>query len=275
MGLHATAKSAAPATHAAHTHISQSHVRAHEPEAGPSVPPMPPMPPYSAQAQAQAQAYAMHLQATSSLTATPQPFTSLPNPSAYYGQSFPAGSFIQPYTYPPAPPALAAIPPPPQPGGVGWSREALARYAEMRLQEDHRRRHMQLLERQRQQLVELGIPVDDNSLLDQLFGPHGASGARSQPTLQHTPQPAALQAPAPSDPFIWPTLASGPGTGQSQTPGLDQSRHNSFAQEGEFIWPGGELLPSPASTHELEGKKRDRGDEILDGVSTDKRMRGV
>ncbi|ORX33807.1 hypothetical protein BD324DRAFT_200472 [Kockovaella imperatae] len=61
------------------------------------------------------------------------------------------------------------------PSNMQWDPALLARYAEFQLHQNHQRQQRALLEQQRQQLADLGIPVEDKSLLDQLFG-NNASG---------------------------------------------------------------------------------------------------
>ncbi|WVQ78571.1 hypothetical protein IAT38_000657 [Cryptococcus sp. DSM 104549] len=113
------------------------------------------------------------------------PHGSAPPPS--YLNSAQSQSSSQPpsQNYPPGAPGISnlptpsatGVPPVPPPGGGQWDANLLARYAEYQLQQNHQRQQRVLLERQRQQLAELGVPLDERNLLDEIFG---ALGARNQ-----------------------------------------------------------------------------------------------
>ncbi|WRT67374.1 uncharacterized protein IL334_004345 [Kwoniella shivajii] len=59
---------------------------------------------------------------------------------------------------------------PPGVGGIQWDQSLVTRYAEFQLQQNHQRQQRLLLERQRHQLQQMGVPVDERSLLDEIFG---------------------------------------------------------------------------------------------------------
>lgn len=56
------------------------------------------------------------------------------------------------------------------PGNMQWDPQLVARFAEYQMQQNHQKQQRVLLERQRAQLAEMGIPIDDRTLLDQIFG---------------------------------------------------------------------------------------------------------
>ncbi|WVQ98982.1 hypothetical protein IAU59_006114 [Kwoniella sp. CBS 9459] len=72
--------------------------------------------------------------------------------------------------------SVAGPVPPTAPPGFQWDRDMIARYAEFQLQQNHQRQQRILLEKQRQQLAYLGVPLDDRSLLDEIFGGMSSSG---------------------------------------------------------------------------------------------------
>lgn len=159
----------------------------------------------------------------------------------------------------------------------------LSRYAEFQLQQNHQRQQRILLEKQRVQLAELGIPVDDSGLLDQLFAgsmpPAQASSSHSHGQSQGTPQGDDMDSG-----FIWPTAQSGSSrhhnhsghnhTSRPHMPVSDAAPapngmldhlysmgRDGVAQDGDdtgFAWPtGGQaFLPSPDSAEGPVDKKR-------------------
>lgn len=156
----------------------------------------------------------------------------------------------------------------------------LSRYAEFQLQQNHQRQQRILLERQRHQLAELGIPVDDSGLLDQLFASGMPPPQASSSHSHGTPQGDDTD----SGGFIWPTTQAG----SSRTTNHGHSNHvtrgsmpisdaapapngmldhlytmgrDGAAADGDdtgFAWPtGGQaFLPSPDSAEGLVDKKR-------------------
>lgn len=140
-----------------------------------------------------------------------QPFADAPQPSPYYGAQGPG-------SHPGGPPQPGL--PTQMPGGqpIQWDQNLLARYAEFQLQQNHQRQQRILLERQRQQLAELGVPLDEKNLLDEIFGGVGASRSVS----------------GGADP-------SGAGPGSALLTGLGNTASEG-REEGnslEFIWPLG------------------------------------
>lgn len=128
--------------------------------------------------------------------------TTLPGSS----RSYRSADQPYPHPYPPTPQSLFAppLPAPPSmpssaypsshsnqpllPGQMQWDPSLLSKYAEYQLQQNHQRQQRILLERQRQQLAELGIPIDDSGLLEQLFGGVGAGQSQPPQQPQHQPQ---------------------------------------------------------------------------------------
>ncbi|EIW70194.1 hypothetical protein TREMEDRAFT_61955 [Tremella mesenterica DSM 1558] len=187
-------------------------------------------------------------------------------PQQYY-PSYPSQTYSQTYLYN----QPAHIP------SMQWNQEALTRYAEVQLQENHRRQQVQLLERQRQQLIELGIPIDDGSLIDQLFGNPSTSAQTPITNIQSQSQ-SQISTP---QPFIWPTQQD-TGT-RSSIQHTRHGLHNQHVQNtptgldlvggigGDFMWPNEPpTLPSPASVNENE-KKRER--DGMDSMGNEKRLR--
>lgn len=139
-----------------------------------------------------------------------------------------------------------------------WDPNLLSRYAEYQLQQNHHRQQRALLERQRQQLAELGIPVEDKSPLDQLFG--GGMASTETSTLQS------------ELPFEWPEVGHGQPKGQAQSRGYNQNLGTMFGeqQSQEMVWPMSEEgpLPSPASAEEAprrDKRDREKGDTGREG----------
>ncbi|WVF71937.1 hypothetical protein IAT40_006747 [Kwoniella sp. CBS 6097] len=110
--------------------------------------------------------------------------------------------------------------PPTAPAGFQWDQNLIARYAEFQLQQNHQRQQRILLEKQRQQLAHLGVPLDDRSLLDEIFGGMsssggggaggsvGGNGGRGEYIPMEDNQPNAG-----SGEFIWPLAGSSGGGG--------------------------------------------------------------
>ena len=148
--------------------------------------------------------------------------------------------------------------PPSLPSNTQWDSNLLSKYAEFQLQQNHQRQQRALLERQRQQLVELGIPVDDKSLLDQLFG--GASKRE-----EDSSQPFSAQ-----EQFVWPATATASGRGagivaeRSFIAGIGTSQAGPSDNHHEFWWPG---------SGDVDGKKRRDGQREGDIEADSKRAR--
>ncbi|KIR32883.1 transcriptional activator [Cryptococcus deuterogattii 2001/935-1] len=140
-----------------------------------------------------------------------QPFAGAPQPPPYYGARGPGSHAAEP--------PMAGVPaqmPGSQP--IQWDQNLLARYAEFQLQQNHQRQQRILLEKQRQQLAELGVPLDEKNLLDEIFGGVGAgrSGSGNAGTF-------------------------GAGSGSVPLAGLGNTASDG-REEGnslEFIWPLG------------------------------------
>lgn len=130
--------------------------------------------------------------------------------------SDPQYSFLGPHpghpvpSYPPQPPHPGQTPG--GPGGMQWNQDLIARYAEFQLQQNHQKQQRALLERQRVQLAEMGIPVDDRSLLDQIFGNSSSSssnghvGATHPQAGQSGGESGSLSSGGTGDTFEWPSL---------------------------------------------------------------------
>ncbi|WWC60867.1 uncharacterized protein I303_103443 [Kwoniella dejecticola CBS 10117] len=126
-------------------------------------------------------------------------------------------------------------------GNIQWNEQLIAKYAEFQLQQNHQRQQRLLLERQRHQLQQMGVPVDERSLLDEIFGGGGGGGNTTQSQAQ-TPSAETYNNASTvgtSSSMILPlelddSLEAGPG--QAQT-------HQGQGQ-GDFIWP---LASGPAS----------------------------
>jgi MADS-box transcription factor len=152
----------------------------------------------------------------------------------------------------------------------------LSRYAEYQLQQNHQRQQRILLERQRHQLAELGIPVDDSGLLDQLFA--GGQGAGVVPTPQqgsssnsHHHSSGTPQEDLDQGGFAWPTAGRTTSNQRPAASGLSPAQNGNgmldhlygmgreAVKEGDdtgFTWPtagGGDgYMPSPESAEELK-----------------------
>ena len=136
------------------------------------------------------------------------------------------------------------------PGNMQWDQNLLAKYAEFQLQQNHQRQQRALLEKQRQQLAELGIPVEDKSLLDRLFG-IGGGGQSNQ--LPPAPEMSNAASTSHSEPFEWPTVSpnatGGENRGQSpQAKHLGDDIPWGLSQEGD-------PFPSPATPEGMRGER--------------------
>lgn len=109
----------------------------------------------------------------------------------------------------------------------------LSRYAEFQLQQNHQRQQRILLERQRHQLAELGIPVDDTGLLDQLFASGMPPPQASSSHSHGTPQGDDTD----SGGFIWPTAQVGSSSRNTN------HAHNNHAARGSM--PVSDSAPAP------------------------------
>lgn len=187
-----------------------------------------------------------------------------------------APSYAGPSHYPPSVPPMGTVlahpshstpafqqPQLPQPTPQQqWDPNLLARYAEFQLQQNHQRQQRALLEMQRQQLAELGVPLDDKSLLDDIFGmnagPSTQGRSMSDGALAGLGPGGGLGADlgmsSSGGDFIWPTVSSKPRSGGG---GAREDEHGGawgygLGDEGPF--------PSPHSTEEARDKRgRDGG----------------
>ena len=167
------------------------------------------------------------------------------------------------------------------PGNMQWDPQLLARYAEFQLHQNHQRQQRALLEQQRQQLAELGIPVEDKSLLDQLFGNHPSGTPTGEPgdmatssanTAMPDEEMASQSYPSTNQsfdsshqPFEWPTVNAPERDGEERDDGLYKqltalvNASRSGSQPGdeprgkEEQWNGEDFapFPSPASAGDL------------------------
>jgi MADS-box transcription factor len=198
-----------------------------------------------------------------------------PSYSNYGQSSYPPQAQSNPYpnAYPPTsqPPANNNF----MPNNMQWDPDMLSRYAEYQLQQNHQRQQRILLERQRHQLAELGIPVDDSGLLDQLFA--GGQGAGVVPTPQqasssnsHNHSSGTPQDDLDQGGFAWPTAGRNTSSQRPAASGLSPQNGNGMldhlygmgreaVKEGDdtgFTWPtagGGDgYMPSPESAEELK-----------------------
>lgn len=261
-------------------------------------------------------AYAMNLHQSSSyppqssarLSYPPQTYRDQPLQPSYSGYNQQQPSYA---SQPPSQPSYQSAYPPPasqppsnnfMPNNMQWDQDMLSRYAEFQLQQNHQRQQRILLERQRHQLAELGIPVDDSGLLDQLFAggvppapPPQASSSHSHTQSHGTPQGDDTD----SSGFIWPTTApsrappahharsSLPVSEAAPAPNgmldhlytMGRDGGGSAAREGDdagFSWPTGsqQFLPSPDSAEGIVDKKRLGSPYYAaDGMREDKRAR--
>ena len=149
----------------------------------------------------------------------------------------------------------------------------LSGYAEFQLQQNHHRQQVALLERQRQQLADLGMPVEDKSFLDQLLGINTGQGETSTAHGEH---------------FEWPEVGQGlvQAQAQAQAQAKSLSLSGSYPQYGPMFgeqpdgdgvaWPVAEdgPFPSPASAVDLPRRdKRDKDREKGQDGRGDKRNR--
>lgn len=172
--------------------------------------------------------------------------------------------------YPSQPPANNLMP-----NNMQWDPEMVSRYAEYQLQQNHQRQQRILLERQRHQLAELGIPTDDSQLLDQIFA--GGQGAGMVPTPQqgssshsHPHSSGTPQDDMDTAGFVWPTARNPTQptrqqSGMSPVPagmldhlyGLSRDGNVKEGDDTGFTWPtagggGDPYMPSPDSAEELK-----------------------
>lgn len=257
--------------------------------------------------------YAMNLHQSSSYP--PQSSARLQYPQANYREQplQPSYSGYNQSGYPSQPPSQtypSAYPPPASqppannfmPNNMQWDQDMLSRYAEFQLQQNHQRQQRILLERQRHQLAELGIPVDDTGLLDQLFaGGIPPPPPPQQSSSQGTPQDESDV--SGSGGFAWPTMSSGnrsanqgghAHTSRSAMPPTDPApapngmlehlygmgRPDGAVREGDdagFAWPtGGQaFLPSPDSAEGIHSADKKRPGSPYYGAGEDKRSRLV
>ncbi|WVQ71912.1 hypothetical protein IAR50_001454 [Cryptococcus sp. DSM 104548] len=149
----------------------------------------------------------------------------------------------------------------PQPGQVTlgpngtpihWDQSMLAKYAEFQLQQDHQRQQRLLLEKQRQQLQELGVPLDEKSLLDDIFG--GVGSARNGNGGESSSASAKGEAKEDASEFVWPLGhgASAPlGSGDDAPSPAPKQPTRSWEFDGfdglDEMTTHGISLPSPVS----------------------------
>ncbi|ODN83440.1 hypothetical protein L202_01580 [Cryptococcus amylolentus CBS 6039] len=195
-----------------------------------------------------------------------------PPPSApYYPSPYPQTSpGIQ---FPGQPPNFS-----PQPGQVTmgpngapihWDQSLLAKYAEFQLQQSHQRQQRLLLEKQRQQLQELGVPLDEKSLLDDIFGGvgaarHGHGGGSSSASAigEGRDDGNGVE-------FVWPlgnnvSMPGGEEDGPSPAP---KHPTTSWGMEGfdglDEMSGHGISLPSPVSAGAGDGRKMSGEEDAL------------
>nr|XP_019002201.1 uncharacterized protein I203_05342 [Kwoniella mangroviensis CBS 8507]OCF65662.1 hypothetical protein I203_05342 [Kwoniella mangroviensis CBS 8507] len=109
-----------------------------------------------------------------------------------------------------------------RPGGIQWNENLLAKYAEFQLQQNHQKQQRLLLERQRYQLQQMGVPVDERSLLDEIFG-----GNLSQAQAQAQGGSQAYGS----------TTAGGAGGGIILP--IEDSNPTGTGGSADFVWPLG------------------------------------
>lgn len=195
--------------------------------AGGYPPPQPVRPSYSSEeldyAQAQAQQYRMHEGAAFAREVAMQPQHQ--HQQHHTQQSHPQ----------PIPQNLPMLP-----GNMQWDQNLLARYAEFQLQQNHQRQQRILLERQRSQLAELGIPLEDKTLLDQLFGVGGASGsaqALNHENIGGVHSGSSSQEPQYTPPGVPTPHDHGPESGLATGDWAPRSNPAMGMGGGEFEWP--------------------------------------
>ncbi|WWC89800.1 uncharacterized protein L201_004726 [Kwoniella dendrophila CBS 6074] len=124
------------------------------------------------------------------------------------------------------------------PGGIQWNENLIAKYAEFQLQQNHQRQQRLLLERQRYQLQQMGVPVDERSLLDEIFGGGGNGNDQSQNQNQSSSSMSNHHTEG----------ESFNGNGNNNAAGnmmlsIDDSASNSNSggggggQQSDFVWP--------------------------------------
>ncbi|WVR05352.1 hypothetical protein IAU60_002366 [Kwoniella sp. DSM 27419] len=199
------------------------------------------------------------------------------------------------------------------PGGFQWDQNLLARYAEFQLQQNHQRQHRLLLERQRQQLAHLGVPLDERSLLDDIFGGMGSAGTSTAGRMpagesEFIGMPEGVAQPA-TEEFVWPIGSSAGGSGRTpaletpmdENPPLPTSVHGHIGRNGHYDYAshpvgmysaggGGEVdwsaegydadggretmaLPSPISAGTVAEPRRKMGRREMEEETMGKRMR--
>ncbi len=117
------------------------------------------------------------------------------------------------------------IPPPSNAmsGNMQWNQELLSRYAEFQLQQNHQKQQRALLERQRAQMADLGIPIDDRGLLDQIFGAPSSAPTQPQSHVVSPNQDLGSGSSATAEPFEWPTA---------------NGRHREETSKEPYAYPG-------------------------------------
>ncbi|WVW82836.1 hypothetical protein I302_104848 [Kwoniella bestiolae CBS 10118] len=184
----------------------------------------------------------------------------------------------------------------PGPGGIQWNESLIAKYAEFQLQQNHQKQQRLLLERQRHQLQQMGVPVDERSLLDEIFGGNLAQAQQNQnqnvgesyggggmilPLNDTTPTEGGGD-------FIWPL--SNNGRPQSSHPEDQSSQFMVPTQQGRNVIPDESVqwgvqdgytvdrddlnLPSPVSNGNGNGNEGKRKMMVMNAREDDgKRMR--
>ena len=201
----------------------------------------------------------------------PHTYPQAPNPIPYQPSVYIPRPTYNSYNH--FPTASTPLSQPLLPNPVEWDPNLLSGYAEFQLQQNHHRQQIALLERQRQQLAELGIPVEDKSLLDQLLGVNTGNGETS---TAHTEN------------FEWPEVGQWLGQAQELAQAKSQSsigisHHQPYGRmsgkqsEGDgTVWSVAEdgPFPSPASAVGLPRRdKREKDREKGEEEREDKRNR--
>jgi hypothetical protein len=123
-----------------------------------------------------------------------------------------------------------------------WDAQTLARLAELQLQQDHQRQQRALLERQRRQLMDLGVPSSgDPAFMDMIFG---SSSGRNEPFVwpttqqhpreEHHAQPQIYGRQGPVTPFTFPSRPTYQEQPEPSSAGQQQQQHP------DYQWENGE-----------------------------------
>ncbi|WWC69218.1 uncharacterized protein I206_103155 [Kwoniella pini CBS 10737] len=131
-------------------------------------------------------------------------------------------------------------------GNIQWNEQLIAKYAEFQLQQNHQRQQRLLLERQRHQLQQMGVPVDERSLLDEIFG--GGGGGSNGNQNNQTPGNSNESyhnnsSTVTSSSMILPLELD---EVQSSSNNSINQQSTTTGQQNDFIWPIG---PGPGPGH--------------------------